>query len=97
MAHIMSLKDKLGDPGKTAECIADVENMIAAKESMLAKAEWGSCCGNICSLTHRLESEIQMLQTVLGQLKDDSEKAAAILDDYIALIQESYTPEPDHR
>ena len=96
MSHIMSLKGKLRDPTKTADCIADVENMIATKESILARAEWGSCCGHICSLVPRLEHEIQMLHAILGHLKDDDEKAATVLDGYITLMQEGYTPEPDH-
>ncbi|MFU8796563.1 MAG: hypothetical protein ACNA7X_04635 [Dehalococcoidia bacterium] len=96
IARVMSLKDKLSDTHKSAECIADVENMITAKESILARAEWGSCCGNICSLVHRLEGEIQMLHAILGLLREGDSRAAAVLDDYIALIQDGYTPEPDH-
>jgi len=96
MGRVISLKDRLGDPRKTAECIADVENMIAAKESMLARAEWGSCCGSICSLAPRLEHEIQMLHNILGLLKEGNAKAATVLDDYITSMQDGYTPEPKH-
>lgn len=95
VVRVMSLKDKLSDPRKTAECIADVENMIEAKESILARAEWGSCCGNICSLVPRIENEIQMLHTILGALRQGDTKAATVLDDYIAFMEEGYTPEPD--
>lgn len=96
MARVMSLKDKLGDPRERAECIADVEDMVAAKEAMLARAEWGSCCGNICSLAPRLEHEIHMLHRILAHLEEGSERAATVLDEYIALMQEGYTREPDH-
>ncbi len=96
MGRVMSLKDRLSDPRKTAECIPDVETMIAEKESILARAEWGSCCGNISSLVHRLEGEIQTLHNILGLLREGDSRAAAVLDDYIALIQDGYTPEPDH-
>jgi hypothetical protein len=97
MHSVMSLREKIADPGKRAECIADVENMIRLKESHLARADWGSCCGNICNLVPQIESELQMLQNTLEVLrKEDSTKAASLLEDYIAFLQENYSPEPDH-
>jgi len=97
MHSVMSLREKLADPKKGAECIADVENMIKMKESHLARAEWGSCCGNICNLASQIDSELQMLQNTLGVLrKGDSPKASSLLEDYIALLQKNYTPEPEH-
>ena len=97
MNSVMSLREKIADPGKRAECIADVENMIKMKESHLARAEWGSCCGNICNLVPQIESELQMLQNTLEILrKGDSTKASSLLEDYIAFLQKNYSPEPDH-
>jgi len=96
MKGVLSLKDKMADPQKKAECIADVENMIETKESILARAEWGSCCGNICNLVPRIDNEIQMLRSILGLLREGSPQAASLLDDYVALVQEGYRPEPDH-
>jgi len=97
MNSVMSLREKIADPGKRAECIADVENMIKMKESHLARAEWGSCCGNICNLVPQIDSELQMLQNILEVLRnEDSTKAASLLEDYIAFLQKNYSPEPDH-
>jgi len=97
MNSVMSLREKIADPGKRAECIADVENMIKMKESHLARAEWGTCCGNICNLVPQIESELQMLHNILEVLrKGDSTKAASLLEDYIAYLQKNYSPEPDH-
>ncbi len=97
MHSVMSLREKIADPEKRAECIADVENMIKMKESHLARAEWGSCCGNICNLAPQIDSELQMLQNTLEVLrKEDSTKASSLLEDYIAFLQESYRPEPEH-
>ena len=97
MHSVMSLREKIADPKKKAECIADVENMIKIKESHLARAEWGSCCGNICNLASQIDSELQMLQNTLDVLrKGDSTKASSLLEDYIALLQKNYRPEPDH-
>jgi hypothetical protein len=97
MQSVMSLKEKIGDPKKRTECIADVENMIEMKESHLARAEWGSCCGNIRNLVPQIDSELRILQNTLEALKKkDSPKANSLLEDYIALLQKNYTPEPEH-
>jgi hypothetical protein len=96
MNSVMSLREKIADPGKRAECIADVENMVRLKESHLARADWGSCCGNICNLVPQIESELQMLQNTLEALRnEDGTKAASLLEDYIAFLQKNYSPEPD--
>ena len=93
---VMSLKAKIADSEKRAECIADVENMIKIKESHLARADWGTCCGNICNLAPQIDSELQMLQNILEILrKGDSTKVVSLLEDYIAFMQENYIPEPE--
>ena len=97
MNSVMSLREKMADPKRNSECIADVENMIKMKESHLARAEWGSCCGNIRNLAPQIDSELRLLQTILETLKrKDSKKASALLEDYIALLQKNYSPEPEH-
>jgi len=97
MNSVVSLREKVADPGKRAECIADVENMIKIKESHLARADWGSCCGNICNLASQVDSELQMLQNTLEALKkENSTKADSLVEDYIAFLQKNYSPEPDH-
>jgi hypothetical protein len=97
MNSVMSLSEKITDPKKRAECIAEVENMIKMKESHLARAEWGSCCGNIGNLAPQIDGELQLLQNTLEVLKKkDSPKAGALLEDYIALLRKNYTPEPEH-
>ena len=96
MDSVMSLRGKIADPEKKAECIADVEKMITIKQSHLARADWGSCCGNICNLAPQMDSELQMLQKILEALREDGTKAASLLEDYIAFLQENYRPEPDH-
>jgi hypothetical protein len=97
MNSVMSLREKMADPKNRAECIAEVENMIEMKESHLARADWGACCGNIGNLTPQIESELQMLQNTLEALKEeDNTKAVSLLEDYIAFLHDNYTPEPEH-
>jgi hypothetical protein len=97
MESVMALKEKLASSGKEKECIADLENMIEIKQSHLARAEWGSCCGNICGLVPQIDNEIKMLQNTLEALRaEDNKKAVFLLGDYIAYLKENYKPEPNH-
>ena len=97
MHSVMLLREKISDTKKKVECLAELENMIEIKESHLARAEWSSCCDNICNLKSQIESELQMLQKTLEILrKGDSTKASSLLEDYIASLQKSYIPEPEH-
>ena len=97
MSSVMSLWEKMADSENKAECIAEVENMIKMKESHLARADWGACCGNIGNLTPQIESELQMLQNTLEALKDgNNTQAVSLLEDYIAFLHQNYTPEPEH-
>ncbi|OIP27421.1 MAG: hypothetical protein CO103_01135 [Chloroflexi bacterium CG_4_9_14_3_um_filter_45_9] len=97
MESVIAIKDRLAHQGSEAECIADIENMIEIKQSHLARAEWGSCCGNICNLVSQIDNEIGMLQNILEALSaNNNRRAASLLGDYIAYLQENYRPEPDH-
>ena len=97
MNSVMSLREKMANPKNRTECIAEVENMIKMKESHLARADWGACCGNIGNLTPQIESELQMLQSTLEALEErHNTKAIALLEHYIAFLHENYTPEPEH-
>ena len=97
MESVIALKEKLASSGKERECIADLENMIEIKQSHLARAEWGSCCGNICGLVPQIDNEIKMLQNTLEALKaEDNRRAGSLLGDYIAYLKQNYKPEPNH-
>ncbi len=94
---VISTKEKLVNPAKKAECIADIENMIDIKQSHLLRAEWGSCCGNICNLVPGIETEIEMLQDTLNAMKEGSDgKANSLLEDYVVFLGKNYKIEPDH-
>ena len=67
---VMALREKMADPAKRAECIAGLEDMIRTKESHLARADWGTCCGNISNLVPQIESEIQMLPVFCVRVLD---------------------------
>ena len=92
---ITAIKQKLADPKKKAECIADIEKTIEMKQSHLWRADAGSCCANLSGVSCQFETEINFLQGVLDALKeDDNSKAAARLEDYLDFLGKSYEPEP---
>ena len=94
MESVIAIQEKIATLEKKTECIADIENMIEIKQSHLARAEWGSCCGNICGLVPQIDSEIGMLANISESLKGgDTNRAASLLEDYIAFLQRSYQPE----
>ncbi len=94
MESVISTKEKLANPEKKAECIADIENMIEIKQSHLYRADWGSCCGNICNLVPQIEAEIEMLQDTLNAMQEGSgDKASSLLENYIAFLEKNYEPE----
>mgnify|MGYP001124777977 CR=1 FL=1 len=95
---VIATKEKLANSEKKAECIADTENVIRTKQSHLLRAEWGSCCGDICGLVPQLETEIGILQEALDAMKgNDSRKAAGLLQDYLAFLEKNYEAEHPNR
>ena len=88
---IIATKEKLANPEKKEECIADIENMIEIKQAHLWRADAGSCCVNVCSLVPQLDSEIGILQDALDALRDgDDSKAISLLQDYVTFLQKNY-------
>lgn len=92
---IAAIKEKLANPERKAECITDIQKLIDMKQSHLWRADAGSCSGNICSLSGSLlETELATLQHALDAVKEnDSNKAAALLEDYLAFVEKNYGDE----
>jgi len=94
MESVIAIKQKLANPEKRAECMADIEKMIETKQSHLWRAEWGSCCGNICNLVPQMDHEIGILQDALDAMKAGSNiRAASLIEDYIAFLEKYYEKE----
>lgn len=92
--NIAAIKEKLANPGEKAKCIADIENMVDIKQSHIWRADFGSCCGNICNISSQIGMEIEILQDALDAIKmGDSIKAAILLEDYLAFVEEHYKNE----
>ena len=93
--NITAIKEKLADPEKRTECIADIEKLIDMKRSHIWRVEnIAPCCGNICGLASLFEAEIENLQSILNALKNnDNAKAVALLEEYLAFLEKNYRDE----
>jgi hypothetical protein len=91
---ITAVKQKLAKPEKKAECVADIEKMIGIKQSHVWRADLGSCCGNICNISSQIEIEIGILKDAVDAVKGgDNSKAASLLENYLAFVEEHYKDE----
>jgi len=93
--EITAIREKLASAERKTECIAAIDKLIDIKESHIWRAEGiAPCCGNICGLASLFESEIGILRRALNALKEnDSDKAAALLEDYLAFLEKNYQHE----
>lgn len=97
---IAAIRQKLASPERKTACIAAIEKLIDIKESHIWRVEgMASCCGNICGSASLFGSEIGILQAALNAVKqNDSEKAAALLEDYLAFLDKNYQHDhPNYR
>jgi hypothetical protein len=91
---IAAIKEKLANAQKKAECIADIENMIDIKQAHIWRADAGSCCGNVCNISSLIGMEIGILQDAIEAIqREDTGKAASLLENYVAFIEENYQNE----
>jgi hypothetical protein len=92
---ITAIKEKLANPERKTECIANIKKLIDMKQSHIWRADAGSCGRNVCGLVvPLLEIEIETLQRALNAVKEnDSDKAAALLEDYLAFLEKNYGDE----
>jgi hypothetical protein len=88
--QVEKLIEKLNDPAKFDELRAELEKMLEIKSALLWRAADGiqPCCGTFCEIRTCLDSEVQILQEALEALdKKDTEKASALLRDYIKYME----------
>jgi len=96
MQSVIAAKHKLCDPEKKSECIAEIERIVGVKQAHLWRADSLSpCCGGpTCNLAAQFQAEIEILGDVLKALEGGhNSKAATLLEEYLAYLQESYGSE----
>ena len=94
LQYAAAIKEKLSQPGKRAECLAEIKKLREIKESHLWRADLGSCAGGLCKMTGLIEIENGILEDAARALENgDDGRAASALEDYIAFLKKHYQPE----
>jgi hypothetical protein len=93
--EVAVIKEKLANPGKKGECIAEIKKLIAMKQSHIWRVDSMSpCCGSICGLVPLFEAEVGILQSALNALeRGNNNRASALLEDYLAFLEKNYEDE----
>ena len=96
---VNAIKQKLDDFGKRQEVIDEVRRMLEIKQTLLWRAEYGTCCGSLCSITSQLTREVEVLENTLTALESgDVDRAACLLEEYNHALEENREPsQPNYR
>jgi len=87
--QVENLINRLSDPAKFDECRDEVKKMLEIKSVLLWRAGGPrSCCGSLDEIKVCLDSEVQILEEVLGALdKHDIPRASSLLRDYTHCLE----------
>jgi hypothetical protein len=81
--HVNNTILKLKDPLKLSEAIADIRKMVDIKQTLLWRADAGTCCGSLCDIATSLAREIALMEKALKALeKNDTTEAILELEEY---------------
>jgi hypothetical protein len=91
-------RQKIADPKKLKEAVADVKKMLEIKEALLWRSEGMTpCCGSLSNVSAHLTREVGILEHTLSALESgDKAHAAELLQEYIDLMKTCEVSEPDY-
>lgn len=83
------VKDKILNPATRLESIQDIKRMLEIKETLLWRADAGTCCDPDASkLRNLLTREVELLGKALAALEQGEDaKAISWLEDYSLLLE----------
>ncbi len=93
--NITAIKEKLTNPEKKGECIAEIKKLIDIKQSHIWRADSiAPCCGSICGLVPLFEAEVGILESALNAVEGgNNNKASTLLENYLAFLEKNYEDE----
>jgi hypothetical protein len=92
-ASIKATRQKLENPDRTQEAIADIKKMIGIKQTLQWRADAGTCCGSLCNVTASLSREIGIMEKALNALeKGDKPEAIRALEEYERVLKSQNEP-----
>ena len=90
---IETLIKKLDDTSKDKVVYADVKNMLEIKQTLLWRADAGTCCGSLESVASFIARETIILENILVALeKGDKSEAIRLLQEYKQILETNNEP-----
>lgn len=86
--RVKAIRKKLTDPVKAEEARADIQKILEVKQTLLWRADAGTCCGSICNIATALAHEITILENALdAAVNGDKMDAVWALKEYEQLLE----------
>jgi hypothetical protein len=95
---VSATMQKIADPKKLKQAIADIKKMLEIKEALLWRSEGMTpCCGSLSNVSAHLTREVGILEHALSSLESgDKAHASELLQEYIDLMKSCEVSEPDY-
>jgi hypothetical protein len=78
---------KLKDPLRATEAVADIKKIVDIKQTLLWRADAGTCCGSLSNISASLTCDIALMEKALKALeKNDTAEAILVLEEYKNLL-----------
>ena len=85
---VKAIRQKLAEPARIREARADIKKMLEIKQTLLWRADAGTCCGSLCNIATSLSREIGILENALNALeKGEPLEAIRSLEEYQQLLE----------
>ena len=89
---IKAIKQKLTDAAGFQEARAAIKKIIEIKQTLLWRADAGTCCGSLNNIATSLTCEIGILEGALNALgKGNTAEAVRSLEEYERLLESTNT------
>ena len=86
--RVKTIRNKLSNPVTIQGAVGDIKRMLEIKQSLLWRADAGTCCGNLCKINTSLAHEVTLLENALSTVANNNiAKAVRILKDYEQLLE----------
>ena len=86
--RVKAIRQKLTEPARIQEARADIKKMLEIKQTLLWRADAGTCCGSLCNIATSLSREIVILENAFNALeKGEKSKTIQALEEYEHLLE----------
>ena len=90
---VEALIKKLDNPDRDKDVYADVKNMLEIKQTLLWRADAGTCCGSLENVASFIARETIMLEKTLAALGNgDKTEAIRLLQEYKQILESNNEP-----